>query len=102
MGQASYRPKTGGSFVFNKDVGGNEFYQYYRYDFADGGITLLTDGKSRNTGWNWSNAGTVRLLNASQRRRYRSLHYQSLRSQDRSHVAAVEWRRLGCSGLVTR
>jgi len=37
-GGASYRPKTGDSLVFNKDVGGNEFYQYYRYDFADGGI----------------------------------------------------------------
>src|SRR3989442_8606755 len=34
-GGASYRPKTGDSFVFNRDVGGNEFYQYYRYDFAD-------------------------------------------------------------------
>src|SRR6267143_3722666 len=35
-GAASYRPKTGDSFVFNRDVGGNEFFQYYRYDLADG------------------------------------------------------------------
>ncbi|MDQ5846076.1 MAG: S9 family peptidase, partial [Acidobacteriota bacterium] len=56
-GGASYRPKTGEFFIFNRDVGGNEFFQYYRYDRADGTTTLLTDGKSRNTGWNWSNAG---------------------------------------------
>ncbi len=56
-GGGSFRPKTGDFFVFNKDVGGNEFFQYYRYDMADGNITLLTDGKSRNTGWSWSNAG---------------------------------------------
>ena len=36
-------------FVFQKDVGGNEFYQYYRYDLTTGNSTLLTDGRSRNT-----------------------------------------------------
>lgn len=40
----------GDYFVFLKDVGGGEWFQYYRYDLADGKITLLTDGKSRNTG----------------------------------------------------
>ena len=52
-----FEPKTGESFVLTKDVGGNEFYQLYRYDFSDGKITLLTDGKSRNTGPVWSNGG---------------------------------------------
>lgn len=66
-GAASYRPKTGDSFIFNKDVGGNEFFQYYRYDLADGGITLLTDGKSRNTGWNWSNSGDRAVYNSTRR-----------------------------------
>jgi len=66
-GAASYRPKTGDSFVFNRDVGGNEFYQYYRYDLADGDITLLSDGKSRNTGWNWSNAGDRAVYNSTRR-----------------------------------
>ena len=66
-GGALYRPKTGDSFVFNKDIGGNEFFQYYRYDLADGGITLLTDGKSRNTGWNWSNAGDRAVYNSTRR-----------------------------------
>ena len=52
-----FDPKTGDSFVFSKDIGGNELFQLYRYDFADGKATLLTDGKSRNTGATWSNGG---------------------------------------------
>ena len=66
-GGASYRPKTGEFFVFNKDIGGNEFFQYYRYNLADGTITLLTDGKSRNTGWNWSNAGDRAVYTSTRR-----------------------------------
>src|SRR5215472_13804006 len=31
-------------FVFGKDVGGGEWYQFYRYNLADGNVTLLTDG----------------------------------------------------------
>ncbi len=52
-----FDPKTGDSFLFSKDTGGNEFFQLYRYDFADGKTTLVTDGKSRNTGARWSNGG---------------------------------------------
>ena len=55
---AVYPPKGGDSFVFRKDIGGGEFYQLYRYDQATGAVTLLTDGKSRNTGEVWSNDGT--------------------------------------------
>jgi dipeptidyl aminopeptidase/acylaminoacyl peptidase len=54
---ASFRPKTGEYFVFSKDIGGSEFFQYFRFDLATGDVTLLTDGKSRNTGGVWSNAG---------------------------------------------
>jgi len=64
---ASYHPTDDDYFVFNKDVGGNEFYQKYRYDFATGAITLLTDGKSRNTGGAWSTAGD-RIAYGSTRR----------------------------------
>ncbi|MFN2492528.1 MAG: prolyl oligopeptidase family serine peptidase [Pyrinomonadaceae bacterium] len=66
-GGASYQPTTGDYFVFSRDVGGNEFFQLYRYDMSDGGVTLLTDGKSRNTGGAWSNAGD-RLVYTSTRR----------------------------------
>jgi dipeptidyl aminopeptidase/acylaminoacyl peptidase len=46
---AKYGP-DGSYFVFTKDVGGGEWFQFYRYEVANGAITLLTDGKSRNTG----------------------------------------------------
>lgn len=63
----SFRPKTGEFIVFAQDTGGSEFYQYYRFDVKDGRITLLTDGKSRNTGAKWSNSGDW-LVYASTRR----------------------------------
>lgn len=54
---AAYEPTKGDSFLFLKDVGGGEFYQIYRYDLNTGDITLLTDGKSRNTSAHWSYQG---------------------------------------------
>jgi dipeptidyl aminopeptidase/acylaminoacyl peptidase len=54
---AQYQPGNSDSFLFVKDVGGGEFFQLYRYDFSTGDITLLTDGKSRNTGPRWSYLG---------------------------------------------
>ncbi len=57
VGGGSFQPKTGEFLIFSQDTGGGEFYQLYRYDPADGKITLLTDGKSRNTGAHWSNSG---------------------------------------------
>ena len=46
---ASFDQKDGSFFIFTKSAGGSEFNQNYRYDFATGEITLLTDGKSRNS-----------------------------------------------------
>jgi hypothetical protein len=43
--------------VFSKDLGGGEFYQFFGYDLSSGDVTLLTDGKSRNTDPFWSYAG---------------------------------------------
>jgi dipeptidyl aminopeptidase/acylaminoacyl peptidase len=58
VGGAGYEPRTGRYFLFTRDVGGNEFAQIYRYDLADGRVTLLTDGgRSQNGGWVWSRAG---------------------------------------------
>lgn len=56
-GGVAYQPVDGKSFVFLKDIGGGEFFQLYRYDFSDGNVTLLTDGKSRNTSPHWSYQG---------------------------------------------
>ena len=47
---ARYEPVEGKYFIFSKDIGGGEWFQYYRYDVDSGDITLLTDGKSRNLG----------------------------------------------------
>jgi dipeptidyl aminopeptidase/acylaminoacyl peptidase len=57
VGNALYEPVNGESFLFTKDVGGGEFFQIYRYDLASGTITLLTDGKARNTDPRWSYQG---------------------------------------------
>ncbi len=53
----SFEPKTGDYLVFSQDTGGGEFFQLYRYDLADGKVTLLTDGKARNSGGTWANGG---------------------------------------------
>lgn len=47
VGGALFGP-NGSYFVFSKDVGGGEWFQFYRYDLGSGNVTLLTDGKSRN------------------------------------------------------
>jgi dipeptidyl aminopeptidase/acylaminoacyl peptidase len=63
----SFEPTKGEYLIFTKGAGGNEFNQNYRYDFATGEITLLTDGKSRNSGPSWSNKGD-RIAYTSTRR----------------------------------
>ena len=57
VGGGNFPPRGGEFFVFTKDTGGSEFFQKYRYDLTNGNVTLLTDGKSRNTGGVWSNSG---------------------------------------------
>ena len=57
VGGAAYQPVNGESFLFVKDIGGGEFFQIYTYDLKTGDVTMLTDGKSRNTGAHWSYQG---------------------------------------------
>jgi dipeptidyl aminopeptidase/acylaminoacyl peptidase len=64
---ASFPPTQAEFFVFLKDIGGGEFFQLYRYDFATGSVTLLTDGKSRNLPGDWSHKGD-RIAYTSTRR----------------------------------
>jgi dipeptidyl aminopeptidase/acylaminoacyl peptidase len=65
---ATFEPTGGRYFIFGRDVGGNEFVQLYRYDAADGTITLLTDGgRSQNGGVIWSTKGD-RIAYGSTRR----------------------------------
>jgi hypothetical protein len=67
VASASYQPTKGDYFLFLKDVSGGEWFQIYRYDFATGDSTLLTDGKSRNLGVRWNHAGD-RIAYSSTRR----------------------------------
>jgi dipeptidyl aminopeptidase/acylaminoacyl peptidase len=67
IADAGYHPHSGDYFLFRKDIGGGEWYQIFRFDVASGQTTLLTDGKSRNTEFAWSNKGD-RIAYASTRR----------------------------------
>jgi dipeptidyl aminopeptidase/acylaminoacyl peptidase len=54
---ASHAPVTGDVTVVQKDVGGDEFFQLYT--LAEGHLTLLTDGRSRNEFGAWSHDGQL-------------------------------------------
>ena len=64
---ASYPPVDRGFLVFSKDVGGGEWFQNYRLDEATGEITLLTDGKSRNSLGVWSRDGQLMAYTSTRR-----------------------------------
>jgi hypothetical protein len=85
---AQYQPVNGESFLFSKDVGGGEFFQIYRYDFASGKITLLTDGKSRNVSPHWSYQGD-RIAYASTKRTGNDLDIWVLNAADPSSARMV-------------
>lgn len=53
----AWQPKLGKCIIYGQDTGGGEFYQIFRLD-PDGRVTLLTDGKSRNTGAKWARSGS--------------------------------------------
>jgi dipeptidyl aminopeptidase/acylaminoacyl peptidase len=63
----SYHPNGGDYIVFSKDVGGGEWYQFFRFDPATGDSTLLTDGKSRNLGGRWSSGGDQMAYTSTRR-----------------------------------
>lgn len=68
LNSASVSPDPGlNGFAYLRDVGGNEFFQLYWFDFGSGESRLLTDGQSRNTDALWSNRGD-RFAYASTRR----------------------------------
>jgi dipeptidyl aminopeptidase/acylaminoacyl peptidase len=57
VGGGSWAPRRGDVLVVQKDVGGSEFFQLYT--LANGQLTLLTDGKSRNQINAWSDDGEL-------------------------------------------
>jgi dipeptidyl aminopeptidase/acylaminoacyl peptidase len=64
---AAWQQAGGEYFLYQRDTGGNEAFQNYRFDLATGQTTLITDGSSRNTLGAWSRKGD-RLAYASTRR----------------------------------
>jgi dipeptidyl aminopeptidase/acylaminoacyl peptidase len=52
-----YAPVKGDVTLAIADTGGDEQYQIYRVE--DGGLRLLTDGKSRNLGVRWTSDGSM-------------------------------------------
>jgi dipeptidyl aminopeptidase/acylaminoacyl peptidase len=89
---AIYQPVDGNSFAFLKDIGGGEFYQLYRYDFATDAVTLLTDGKSRNTSPHWSYQGD-RIAYASTKRNGNDVDLWVVNANDPANarmIAAME------------
>jgi dipeptidyl aminopeptidase/acylaminoacyl peptidase len=80
---ASYPRHTGDYLLFRKDVGGGEWYQIYRFDVASGDTTMLTDGKSRNTEFVWSNRDD-RIAYASTRRNGADLDFYVMNPVDKS------------------
>lgn len=77
----SFQPTTGDRFLFTKDTGGNEFAQIYRYDLASGDVTMLTDGKSRNSAGIWSNKGD-RIVYTSTRRNRKDADFYIMSPSD--------------------
>jgi dipeptidyl aminopeptidase/acylaminoacyl peptidase len=57
VGNGSWAPKRGDIMLVQKDVGGGEFFQIFA--LKDGQLTLLTDGKSRNSLDAWSDDGEL-------------------------------------------
>jgi len=67
VNSGTFHPNGGDYIVFEKDVGGGEWFQLFRYDLATYNTTLLTDGKSRNALGPWSTGGD-RIAYVSTRR----------------------------------
>jgi dipeptidyl aminopeptidase/acylaminoacyl peptidase len=65
IGGGGWAPKKGDVFVTGKDIGGNEFYQLYT--LKDGKLTMLTDGKSRNSWGAWSDDGELIAYSSTKR-----------------------------------
>jgi dipeptidyl aminopeptidase/acylaminoacyl peptidase len=54
-------------FLYSKDLGGNEQFQIYYLDRKNGSSLLLTDGKSRNTNYQWNMKGDKIAFSSTKR-----------------------------------
>ncbi|MFZ1613408.1 MAG: hypothetical protein WAT51_04510, partial [Holophaga sp.] len=53
----TFEPTKGEYLIYGQDIGGGEFFQIFRLDLRTRQTSLLTDGKSRNTGAQFSHDG---------------------------------------------
>ncbi len=68
VGGCSLVPHTHGrKMILSRDTGGGEFYQLHLFDRDTGRATLLTDGKSRNGGPRWNEAGDAFVYTSTKR-----------------------------------
>ena len=88
VGNAEPAP-DGKSFLFTKDADGNEYYQIYRFDLADGSYKMLTDGKSRNASPLWSDRGD-RLAFSTTRRNGKDTDVHVMVPDDKDSAPLVE------------
>lgn len=63
--RAAYAPRSGDTLLVSKDIGGGEFFQLFT--LANGRLTLLTDGNSRNDGGTWSPDGKLVAYTSTRR-----------------------------------
>jgi dipeptidyl aminopeptidase/acylaminoacyl peptidase len=56
-------------FILAKDIGGSEFDQLFKYDLTTGDVTLLTDGKSRNSSPRFTKDGKKFVYTSTRRNR---------------------------------
>jgi dipeptidyl aminopeptidase/acylaminoacyl peptidase len=81
----------GKSFLFAKDVGGNEYFQIHHYDVATGAQRLLTDGKSRNEDPLWSDRGDRFAFSTTRRNgKDTDIHFMALDAADSTPLVERE------------
>jgi dipeptidyl aminopeptidase/acylaminoacyl peptidase len=65
VSHGGWAPGTGDVMLVEKDIGGSEFYQIFA--MKDGRLTMLTDGKSRNSLDAWSKDGRLVAFTSTRR-----------------------------------
>ena len=65
VSHGGWSPGTGDVMLVEKDIGGSEFYQIFA--MKDGRLTMLTDGKSRNSLDAWSKDGSLVAFTSTRR-----------------------------------
>ncbi len=65
VSHGGWSPVTGDVMLIEKDIGGSEFYQIFA--MKDGRLTMLTDGKSRNSLDAWSKDGSLVAFTSTRR-----------------------------------